>query len=128
MEKNAKNILIVENEIIVAYDISRVVSELGHIPISPASGFQQAIDFFDKHLPDLVILDIRLNSAKSGLDFARWMRQRSQTPIVYLTVNDDQTTKKSCEQTHAAAFIIKPFLDQELKTAISEALNPQNEP
>jgi len=128
LAKHNKNILIVENEIIVADDISRVVSELGHNPLNPALGFQQATDTFIKYLPDLVILDIRLNSSKSGLDFAKWVRQQNETPIVYLTVFEDQSTIQSCEQTNASAYLIKPFLDQELKTAISEALQVQNEP
>lgn len=118
-----KCVLIVENEVIVADDLARVVSDLGFKALDPALSFNQAVDMFLHYSPDLIILDIRLASTETGIDFAHWLRSKHNTPIIYLTVFDDSATKLRCELTQPIAFLIKPFLDLELKTAISKALN-----
>lgn len=124
-----KCVLIVENEVIVADDMARVVGDLGFKALRPAFSFAQAVDLFLSHSPDLVILDIRLASTQSGLDFAHWLRSEHSTPIIYLTVFDDRATRLRCEPTEPTAFISKPFLEHELKKAISKALDIQkNEP
>ncbi|NVJ47386.1 MAG: response regulator [Cytophagia bacterium] len=117
-----KRVLIVENEVIVADDISRIVEELGCSPLNPAFSFAQAIDSFKSNLPDLIILDIRLNSKETGIDFAEWLRESHKTPIIYLTVFDDELTFARGKRTNPHAYLVKPFLDEELKNAISQAL------
>ncbi|NVK84458.1 MAG: response regulator [Cytophagia bacterium] len=117
-----KRVLIVENEVIVADDISRIVEELGCSPLNPAFSFAQAIDSFKSNLPDLIILDIRLNSKKTGIEFAEWLRESHKTPIIYLTVFDDEPTSARGKRTKPHAYLVKPFVDEELKNAISQAL------
>lgn len=122
MTWHQKRVLIVENEVIVADDISRIVAELGCSPLEPAFSFTQAIDYFTSHLPDLVILDIRLNSKQTGIDFAEWLRKSHQTPIIYLTVFDDELTLARGKRTQPQAYLVKPFADEELKHAISQVI------
>lgn len=129
MAKQDKSILIVENEVIVADDIARVVAGLGYKALDPALSFTQAIDSFLSNLPDLVILDIRLASKETGFEFAQWLREEHNTPIIYITVFDDQATMVRCESTEPVAFLAKPFLDHELKQAIITAIDiHKNEP
>lgn len=123
-ELSSKSILIVENEIIIADDIARLTEQLGHRPLTPALNFEQAKLLFIKHSPDLIILDIRLSGTFTGIDFAQWLRQKENTPIIYLSVYNDLLTLKKCQQTKPIAYLNKPFVDNELKIAIESINEP----
>ncbi|KYG77569.1 hypothetical protein AWW68_02005 [Roseivirga spongicola] len=124
-----KTVLIVENEIIVADDISRLVNDLGHDCVVPVFSYAQAVECCERQRLDLVILDIKLNGVESGVDFATWLRKNNcSIPIIYLSVSDDVATKRTCELTEAHAYLEKPFVENELKELISSALQIQNEP
>ena len=122
MSQARKCVLIVENEVIIADDISRLVKELGHVPLSPAFSFNHAIDFFLMYLPDLVILDIRLNGHKSGIDFAHWVRSQFNTPIIFLTIFEDQAHRNLGQGVLPISYLSKPFDDEQLKNAIQLAI------
>lgn len=117
-----RSVLIVENEIIVADDIARVVNNLGHRTIGPALNYTQATSFFESSLPDLVILDIQLQGKYSGLDFAHWLRTRYNTPIIYLTIFDSLKVKYQAYLQSPIAYLEKPFQEADLITSIHKCL------
>ncbi len=53
-----------------------------------ASNYEQAINFIDSKIPDLAIIDINLNSRKSGIDVANYIWKNHQIPILFLTVQN----------------------------------------
>jgi DNA-binding response OmpR family regulator len=109
-----RSVLIVENEILIADHISRVVDDLGYRSLDPAFDVDQAIQLFNEHHPDLVIVDIRLRGVASGIDFVEWLRIKYTTPVIYITVFNDFATKHKAKATEALAYLTKPFSETEL--------------
>lgn len=116
--KDKLKILIVEDEGIVAFDLRRTLEKLGYIVTSSASSGMEAIEKSDSDNPDIILMDIKLKSALDGIDTARLISFRHRIPIIYLTSYNNDDIRKRAEATSAAAFLLKPFDEQKLKTTI----------
>lgn len=117
-----KKLLIVEDEIIVADDIASLAKDRGYEVLEPVFDYFAAVQAFQNHIPDLVILDIRLQGNRTGIEFAKWLRKHARTPIIYLTVFDNQKVRQLAQATSPVAYILKPFLKRELVSALDQAL------
>ncbi|MCX9012708.1 MAG: PAS domain S-box protein [Candidatus Methanoperedens sp.] len=115
-------ILVVEDESIVAEDIRRTLQAMGYsVPITVSSG-EEAIKKVEEIKPDLVLMDIVLQGEMDGVETARQITSRSNTPVIYLTAYSDKTTLERAKITDPFGYIIKPFKEKELKMAITIAL------
>jgi signal transduction histidine kinase len=72
--------------------------------------------------PDMVLMDIRLSGALDGIDTAERMRRAHAIPVVYLTAHSDADTLARALGTEPFGYILKPFVDRELKTQIEIGL------
>ena len=78
------NILIVEDEILIADTIKRYLLKQGHNVAGIAINFDEAKDLYLETKPDLALLDIRLSGNKSGIDVAEFLHQQNQKiPLMY---------------------------------------------
>ena len=64
------NVLVVEDEIVIADDICDILSDLGYETLEPAINYSEAIASIEENKPDLAILDIQLAGSKDGIDLA----------------------------------------------------------
>ena len=85
-------ILIVEDETIVAMDISRILHGLGYNVVAIVGSGPAAIEAAGVHQPDLVLMDIRLQGPMDGTEAATVIHERHRIPIVFLTAHADQVT------------------------------------
>jgi DNA-binding LytR/AlgR family response regulator len=115
-------ILIVEDEMIIAADISMMLSGLGYEITGIIPRGEDALKSMEATLPDLVLMDIALKGALDGVETARIIGQTSQTPIIFLTANADDATFARAKETLPYAFISKPFQASDLQRAIELAL------
>jgi two-component system cell cycle sensor histidine kinase/response regulator CckA len=115
-------ILVVENEHIVAEDIKESLQILGYAVPAIAYSKDEAVEKAQETNPDLVLMDIVLKGETSGLEAAGIIRSRLDIPVVYLTAYADEKTLEQAKITEAFGYIIKPFKDRELYTAIEMAL------
>ena len=116
-----KRILIVEDEVAIAMDLEMNLEQLGYEVCGHAVSFAEAIDIYTKTEPDLVLMDINLYGDKSGIDVSLWIKERSNTPIIFLTAfNDDATFKKAIES-EPYGYMVKPFTAEELRNHIAVA-------
>ena len=76
------NILIVEDERLVAKDISARLKQKGYDIVGIADNYETALTLFNTHLPDLVLLDINIKGDKNGIDIALQINQTRPTPGV----------------------------------------------
>jgi PAS domain S-box-containing protein len=118
---NTKNILIVEDEMVVSMDLSQRLRKLGYECSTVPSG-EQAVEEIDALRPDLVLMDIMLNGDMDGIDTAAKIRVRHDIPVVYLTANADEATLQRAQLTHPASYLLKPFKERELHICIEMAL------
>lgn len=115
-------ILVVEDESIVAKDIQKTLQNLGYdVPCVVSSG-QAAIETAQKNKPDLVLMDIVLKGKMDGIEAAEEMRSRFNIPVVYLTAYTDDKMLARAKLTDPFGYIVKPFEDRQLKTVIEMAL------
>ena len=117
-----KQILIVEDERIVADDIKMSLEKLGYaVPAVVCSG-EEAVKKAEELRPDLVLMDIVLEKKMNGIDAASIIRSRLDIPIVYLTAYSDKKTIEKAKESEPFGYILKPFDDRELHSSIEIAL------
>lgn len=115
------NILIVEDESIVAKDIQMSLRKLGYNVVAICSNGEDAIRAAEEHAPDLVLMDIMLKGEMSGIEAAEQIRSRFNMPIIYLTAYADESTLSKAKITEPYGYIIKPFKEIDLRTSIEMA-------
>lgn len=102
-------ILIVEDDMIIAANISLQLSNLGYEVTGIESRGEEAILHAKENRPDLLLLDINLKGAIDGVQTAKVIQEFSDIPIIYLTSNADEATFERAKETHPIAFVTKPF-------------------
>jgi PAS domain S-box-containing protein len=117
------DILIVEDQRIVAKDLEREVAGMGHRVCGIASSGEAALELADRIHPQLVLMDIHLRGTLDGISVAREMKRRYNTPVLYLTGYADDDTIERARDTQPVGFMLKPFRERELKAAIEVALS-----
>ncbi len=115
-------ILVVEDEGIVALDIRGLLRNLGYEVSAIVSSGEKAVDSTAKTNPDLVLMDIKLKGRIDGVDAAEQIRAEFDIPVVYLTAYADEATLQRAKVTEPFGYLIKPFEERELQTAIEMAL------
>ena len=113
---------IVEDEMIIADTICLALQNLNYDYCKPANSFAKAIQMIENEKPNIVLLDINLNAKLDGIDLGHHINANYALPIIYLTANSDKATIERCKETLPNAFLIKPFSNEELFSAIEIAL------
>lgn len=116
------SILIVEDESIVAMDISYQLQEMGYHVCAIADNGEEAIALAGKHHPDVVLMDIIIKGTMDGIETARHIGHRYQIPIIFLTAYSDVHTVDRAVQTAPYGYLTKPFQANELRAVIEVAL------
>ena len=118
-----KKILIVEDESIIAEDISDSLISLGYRITGMVYSGEEAIEAAAKFRPDLVLMDVNLQGEIDGITAAAEIRSRFQIPVVYLTAYADENTLRRVNATKPFGYIVKPFEEKNLHTTIQLALH-----
>ncbi|WP_445173583.1 putative bifunctional diguanylate cyclase/phosphodiesterase [Microcoleus sp.] len=118
-----KKILIVEDESIIAEDISDSLISLGYRISGRVYSGEEAIEAAAKCRPDLVLMDVNLQGEIDGITAAAEIRSRFQIPVVYLTAYADENTLRRVNATKPFGYIVKPFEEKNLHTTIQLALH-----
>jgi PAS domain S-box-containing protein len=116
------NILVVEDEKIVAADIASTLQGLGYSVPGVVSSGEEAIRRANELHPDLVLMDIMLGGQMDGVQAARLMRQRFRIPVVFLTAYADGDSLNRARASEPFGYIVKPFNEKELRSTIEIAL------
>ena len=116
-------ILIVEDEMIIAANISLQLSNLGYQITGIIPRGEEVIPHIDQNLPDIILMDINLKGNLDGIDIVLLIQKKYKIPIIYLTANADDATFKKAKQTNPYAFISKPFKKIDLQHAIELTIN-----
>ncbi len=115
-------ILIVEDEAIVAKDISVCLEKIGYEVIATFSKGEKALHFLKENKPDLVLMDIMLAGNISGIEASAEIKKKHDIPVVFLTAYADEKTIERAKVTEPYGYVIKPFKEIDLRTSIEMAL------
>lgn len=115
-------ILVVEDEKIIAINLKESLESLGYIVPGIAVSGEQAIEKSIAFHPDLVLMDIRLKGEMDGIEAADCIWEQLQIPVIYVTGHSDQGTLERAKITAPFGYILKPVKDRELYVTIETAL------
>ncbi len=116
------NILIVEDDRIVAEDIKVSLKELGFSVSGVVPSGEEALKKVEAEHPDLVLMDIMLEGQMNGIEAAGHVRSLFNIPVVYVTAYADEDLLAQAKRTEPFGYIVKPFEDIELNSAVEIAL------
>jgi DNA-binding LytR/AlgR family response regulator len=114
---------IVEDEMIIASVIQDCLKKLNYEVVEPVISFNDAIEMLYTEQPDMVLIDIRISGNKDGIELAEYIRENYSIPFIYLTANSDKETLTRAKKTNPNAYLLKPFTQSDLYTAIEIGLN-----
>lgn len=117
MIKTSK-ILIVEDEMIIAANISLQLTGLGYEITGIIPRGEEVLPHIEKTLPDIILMDINLKGDLDGVDIVHAIQKKYNIPIIYLTANADEVSFNRAKQTNPYAFISKPFKKIDLQHTI----------
>jgi DNA-binding LytR/AlgR family response regulator len=116
------NILIVEDESIVAKDIQHSLKKLGYTVVEVCSNGEDAIKIAEEKKPNLVLMDIMLKGDMSGIEAGAHIKEKLNIPIIYLTAYADESTLSKAKVSEPYGYIIKPYKEIDLHTSIEMAI------
>jgi DNA-directed RNA polymerase specialized sigma24 family protein len=116
----ATDVLIIEDEPLVAMDLESIVSSLGHRVSSIARTHKEAVAAVAKHRPGLVLADIQLADGSSGLQAVNEILQSNELPVIFITAFPERLLTGT--RPEPAFLITKPFRVDAVKAIISQVL------
>ena len=119
-EQVATDVLIIEDEPIIALDIETMVQELGHTVTGIARTHREAVALVAAKRPGLVLADIQLADGSSGLDAVNEILSSIDVPVIFITAYPERLL--TGDRPEPAFLITKPFQPEAVKAAISQAL------
>ncbi|KPF90409.1 two-component response regulator [Novosphingobium sp. AAP83] len=118
--ESATSVLIIEDEPLISMQLEDLVRSLGHDVCGMAATRTQAVDIVSREKPGLVLADIQLADGSSGLDAVEDILRMCSVPVIFITAYPERLlTGDRPEPTY---LVTKPFQEQTVRTAISQAL------
>ncbi len=118
-----KDILIVEDQLIIAMDLKLTLEGLGYGVIGIAGTAEECFLYFENEKPDLVLMDIMLSGNIDGISAAEMIHKKFDVPIIYLTAHSDENSLLRANLTGPYGYIVKPIEERDLYTSIEIALH-----
>ncbi len=115
-------VLIVEDEAIVALDLSAQIQDLGHKVVGIADNAADAIRLAGMHRPDLILMDVVIKGDRDGIEAVRVIHAEQFIPVIFLTAFSDTQTVDRATQVGPHGYLNKPFQLRELRAAIQIAV------
>ena len=115
-------ILIVEDERIIAADIEQFLKKRGYSVVGIASTGEKALELVALHQPDLILMDVILKGDMNGIATVQRIREHYDIPIIWLTAYSDDSTIQQIKLTQPHGYILKPINQSELFSTVEIAL------
>jgi len=120
-DSDIMNILVVEDENIVAVDIQDRLVRLGYGISGHVATGEDAVSKAAELMPDLILMDIMLKGEMDGVEAAEQIRKSTDVPVIFLTAYTDSSTLQRAKLTEPFGYILKPFEERELHSTIEMA-------
>ncbi|BFI95130.1 MAG: hypothetical protein RSP_06400 [Rhodanobacter sp.] len=117
------NVLVVEDEALLAEEIRSRVESLGHRVVGIADNGADAIGIARRERPDLILMDIRIKGDLNGIETADIIYGELDVPVVFSTAHSDRDTLQQAQIAGMFGYIIKPWREQDLVMAMRLAMH-----
>jgi len=115
------SVLIVEDELVIARGIEQALVQLGFKVTGNVSSGEECLELLESHRADIVLMDINLDG-ECGIDTAKVIKDKFKIPVIFLTAQSDTTTLNKAKSAEPFGYIVKPYKNDDLSTAIEMAL------
>lgn len=119
-EQIAADVMIIEDEPLIALDIETLVSEIGHSVVGVARTKQEAVALAARTSPKLILADIQLADGSSGIDAVNIILEKISVPVIFITAYPERLL--TGERAEPTFLVTKPFKPDMVKAVISQAL------
>jgi CheY-like chemotaxis protein len=116
-------ILIVEDDVISAGHLAKMLRGHGYTVIEAVGNGREALKTAARDRPDLVLMDIQLDSSMDGIETGNILRHDYQIPVVYITAFSDAKTIERAKASGPFGFLLKPINRTQLVSTVEMALN-----
>ena len=123
---NKKRILLVEDEITSSKSLSKNLVKYGYEVVSVMTKGEDVVKNVESLKPDLILMDINLAGEMDGIEAASLIQSKSDIPVIYITVFEDEKILQRALNTSPFSYLSKPVTDKELNNAIEIALHRHN--
>lgn len=118
-----KSVLIVEDEPLIADDLSFHLQDMGIGNIRIALKYEDALKKLGEQKFDLVLLDVNLSGEKDGIDVARFINRNDPAPFIFITSYYDTATLNRAKEVGPVAYILKPFNKHDIQVNVEMAFH-----
>lgn len=114
------NVMIVDDSLIIRVKLKRLFKELNHNIIAEAKTGREAVDVYEKHMPDVVTMDITMPDM-NGINAVKLIKQKfPDAKIIMVTSHGQENLVREALVSGAKGYILKPILKSKLKASISK--------
>ncbi|MGO9390510.1 response regulator [Rhodoblastus sp.] len=118
---NAQNrVLIVDDEFLIVMGLSMVIEEMGMEVCASAATADDAVALAQKYRPSIVLMDMRLQGDKDGVDAALEIHETVGSKVIFITGSREQETASRIRMDHPSAVLYKPISDGQLRATIEK--------
>ncbi len=118
---NQKQILIVEDELIIAAQLESIIKQRQWQAAGICSCVEEALEHIRTLQPDMVLIDINLTGCREGVEIGKFLLQEDNIPFVYITSLVDEATLEKVKNTRPMGYIVKPFRKEDVFTTLDIA-------
>jgi response regulator NasT len=116
-----RRVLIVEDDVLVGMGLKAHLERLGHSVVGQASTGAEAMAQYREHVPDIVLMDIRLNGS-DGIDVARELLAERRCPMIVISAYSDRELIDRASEAGVFGYLIKPASAEALRAQIEVAV------
>lgn len=118
-----KSILIVEDEPIIAFELTEMLEREGYSVYPVLEHAEDILQAYKKYAPDLIIMDIHLKGYIDGIDAVRRLKLiEEELPVIYITAFNTDSTRNQALKTRPTAYLTKPIHDGKFLSTVKTCL------
>jgi CheY-like chemotaxis protein len=121
MDTSPLQLLIVEDEPIIALHLHQIVTQLGYVVLATVASGEEAVQHAQALRPDLVLMDIGLQGAMDGITVAEHLWRAWQIPSLFITAYSDAGTLGNAARAKPLGYIRKPFEEHDIEATLKRA-------
>lgn len=123
MTENRRTALIVEDEFLIAEGLRVQLDHMGIDVCGIAATADDAVDLARRHAPTFILMDVRLQGVRDGVDAALDIHKNVGSRVIFVTGSREQETIDRINMDHAAATLFKPVTSLMLRRTIDTVVN-----
>lgn len=117
-----RKVLVIEDESLIARALTKILNKLQYEIIGIANEADVAMTMLEKQVPDIILMDIKIDGKLDGIQTAELVRSKYDIPIVYMSSLDDQATLDRAKETMPFGYVSKPFDEKDIKIILNMSL------